>query len=134
MEERRNTGFQRHRSRAKRHPNSRKRGQHNQASQCSRRMWLLGLNMALHPSLPRKIDAFRTYITKRMTMPFFSNARTVRNSIDLARMRAAIRLFNEKMSPSSDGTITEAELQTITASDFPSLAELEAQGDEAIVA
>jgi len=80
------------------------------------------------------VEAFRQYITKRMTMPFFANARTVRNSIDLARMRAAVRLFNEKIQPTSDGMITEAELQTITAADFPSVAELEAQGEGAIVA
>merc|ERR1712023_244466 len=48
------------------------------------------------------VSAFRAYMTKRMTMPFFSNARTVRNAIDLARMRAAIRVFNEKIHPSSD--------------------------------
>merc|ERR1719182_809769 len=60
------------------------------------------------------IEAFRQYITKRMTMPFFSNARTVRNAIDLARMRSAVRIFNEKMMPGSDGSVTEDELQTVT--------------------
>jgi len=64
-------------------------------------------------------DAFRAYIAKRMTMPFFSNARTVRNAIDLARMSAAIRIFNEKMDPSSNGEVTDSELMTITAADFP---------------
>ena len=80
------------------------------------------------------IDAFRQYITKRMTMPFFSNARTVRNAIDLARMRAAVRVFHEKTAPGSDGFVTELELQTITADDFPSVAELEAAGESAIMA
>ena len=80
------------------------------------------------------IQAFHAYITKRMTMPFFSNARTVRNAIDLGRMRAAIRLFKEKIQPGSDGMVTEYELQMITAADFPSVAELEAQGDSAIMA
>merc|ERR1712070_795687 len=68
---------------------------------------------------------FKQYIAKRMEMPFFSNARTVRNAIDLARMSAAIRLFNEKMSPASDGTITEQELMTITGADFPTPEELQ---------
>ena len=68
-------------------------------------------------------DVFKKYIERRMAMPFFSNARTVRNAIDLARMSAAVRLFNEKMDPSSDGFLTEAELQTITAADFPVLTE-----------
>jgi len=71
------------------------------------------------------IDAFRQYITKRMTMPFFSNARTVRNAIDLGRMAAAVRIFNEKMSPGSDGMVSDEELMTITAADFPSLESLE---------
>jgi len=82
---------------------------------------------------PAAIDAFREYISKRMTMPFFSNARTVRNAIDLARMRAAVRIFNTKMDPYSDGMVSEDELMTITAADFPSVAELEAAGAEAIV-
>merc|ERR1711988_252510 len=67
------------------------------------------------------VETFRAYMAKRMTMPFFSNARTVRNAIDLARMRAAVRIFNEKMSPTSDGIVTEAELQTVTAADFPTV-------------
>jgi len=77
------------------------------------------------------VEAFRQYITKRMMMPFFSNARTVRNAIDLARMSAAVRIFNEKMSPGSDGMVSDAELMTITAADFPSIESLE---DAAIVA
>jgi len=74
---------------------------------------------------PGAEEAFGAYMQKRMTMPFFSNARTVRNAIDLARMRAAIRIFNEKMSPGSDGMVSEDELMTITGADFPSVAELE---------
>jgi len=74
---------------------------------------------------PGAEEAFGAYMHKRMTMPFFSNARTVRNAIDLARMRAAIRIFNEKMSPGSDGMVSEDELMTITGADFPSVAELE---------
>ena len=83
---------------------------------------------------PSAVEAFRQYITKRMTMPFFSNARTVRNAIDLARMRAAVRVFNEKMAEGSDGVVTEAELQTITGNDFPSAQELEEAGEAAIMA
>jgi len=80
------------------------------------------------------VEALRAYMSKRMTMPFFSNARTVRNAIDLARMRSAVRLFNEKTQPGSNGMISEDELMTITAADFPSVAELEDQGEDAIVA
>merc|ERR1712022_17210 len=37
---------------------------------------------------------FEEYIDKRKGMPFFSNARTVRNAMDRARMNSAIRIFN----------------------------------------
>ena len=50
----------------------------------------------------------------------------IRNAIDLARMRAAIRVFNEKTSPGSNGMVTEEELATINGCDFPTPAELEA--------
>jgi probable Rubsico expression protein CbbX len=71
------------------------------------------------------IEAFRAYMAKRMTMPFFSNARTVRNAIDLARMASAVRIFSEKTSPGSNGMVTEEELRTITAADFPHPDDLE---------
>merc|ERR1711968_130878 len=77
------------------------------------------------------VETFRAYMAKRMTMPFFSNARTVRNAIDLARMASAVRIFNEKTAPGSNGFVTEEELRTITAADFPSLADLD---DDKIVA
>jgi probable Rubsico expression protein CbbX len=79
-------------------------------------------------------EAFRAYMAKRMTMPFFSNARTVRNAIDLARMRSAVRIFNEKMHPASNGFVEEIELRTITAADFPSVAELEEEESRATAA
>jgi len=63
--------------------------------------------------------ALRDYLSKRKQMPFFANARTVRNAIDLARMGSAIRIFNEKMSPGSNGIVTEQELMTIMPQDFP---------------
>ena len=78
------------------------------------------------------IEAFRAYMAKRMTMPFFANARTVRNAIDLARMASAVRVFNEKTAPGADGFVTEAELQTIKAEDFPNMAELEAAGQRIV--
>merc|ERR1711957_235386 len=75
---------------------------------------------------PDAEPALRAYMAKRMTMPFFANARTIRNAIDLGRMRAAIRVFNEKTSPVSNGMVEEWELQTLSGADFPSQAELEA--------
>ena len=47
----------------------------------------------------------------------------MRNCIDLARMRSAVRVFNEKMSPSSDGMVSAEELMTITGVDFPEIDE-----------
>ena len=80
------------------------------------------------------IEALRAYMAKRMTMPFFSNARTVRNAIDLARMSAAIRIFNTKMQPGDSGMVDAAELMTITAADFPTVAELEEKEGSALTA
>jgi len=56
-------------------------------------------------------------------VPLCTQARTVRNAIDLARMRAAVRIFNEKMQPGSSGEVNELELMTITAADFPVITE-----------
>jgi len=81
---------------------------------------------------PGAIEALRTYMAKRMTMPFFANARTVRNAIDLARMRSAIRLFNEKTAPGNSGEINEQELMTITEWDFPTPEELAQMGEDSI--
>mmetsp|Transcript_20297 Transcript_20297/g.39495 ORF Transcript_20297/g.39495 Transcript_20297/m.39495 type:complete len:404 (-) Transcript_20297:607-1818(-) len=77
---------------------------------------------------PGAEEALKVYLSKRMRMPFFSNARTVRNAIDLARMSSAVRVFNEKMSPYSDGSVTEQELMTIMPADFPELDETKIQG------
>ena len=49
-------------------------------------------------------------------------------------MRAAVRLFNAKTTPGANPIITEQELVMLTGEDFPSVAELEAQGDDAIIA
>jgi probable Rubsico expression protein CbbX len=69
---------------------------------------------------PGSDEALHKYLAIRKDMPFFANARTVRNSIDLARMSSAIRVFNEKMSPSSDGMVSEDDLMTLMPADFVS--------------
>jgi len=63
----------------------------------------------------------KRYIERRMQLPFFSNARTIRNVMDRARMNSALRLFDEKMQPSSDGMVSEEELMLITAADFQTI-------------
>ena len=81
------------------------------------------------------LDMFQKYITRRMELPFFSNARTVRNAMDRARMNSAIRIFNSKMDPSSNGLVNKEELMKITDADFGILyAEAMAAPDDAIMA
>ena len=57
--------------------------------------------------------AFDDYIHRRMQLPFFANARSIRNAIDRTRMRQANRLFNRM-----GGVLTKADLITIEAEDI----------------
>ena len=57
--------------------------------------------------------AMHEYIAHRMTQPRFSNARSIRNGIDRARLRMANRLFAQRGEP-----IVRKALQTITAPDI----------------
>jgi probable Rubsico expression protein CbbX len=82
---------------------------------------------------PAAEPIFFEYIKKRMTMPYFSNARTVRNAVDRARMRAAIRLFNTATVPGANGTVSKKDLMTLEREDFVTVEELSARGDNAIV-
>lgn len=56
--------------------------------------------------------AFREYLEKRKEQPRFANARSVRNAIDRARMRHAIRIYD-----------TAEEKQKLTKADLVTLAE-----------
>ena len=53
------------------------------------------------------------YIERRMTQPRFSNARSIRNALDRARLRQANRLFAERSKP-----FDRVALQTITGADI----------------
>lgn len=57
--------------------------------------------------------AFYTYLTLRMTLEHFANARSVRNALDRARLRQANRLF-----ASNSKTLSKADLMTIEAEDI----------------
>ncbi|NDG74341.1 MAG: CbbX protein [Synechococcaceae bacterium WB8_1B_136] len=57
--------------------------------------------------------AFADYIQRRMQLPFFANARSIRNAIDRARMRQANRLFN-----GMDRGLTKLDLMTLEAEDI----------------
>jgi len=62
---------------------------------------------------------FKRYIEERMKLPFFSNARTVRNAMDRARMNAAIRTFERFAIQGQNGGIcTVSDLKSIKAEDF----------------
>jgi len=57
--------------------------------------------------------AFREYIVRRMPMPHFANARSVRNALDRARLRQANRLFESKQTK-----LTRNDLMTLEAADI----------------
>lgn len=57
--------------------------------------------------------AFIAYIEKRMQMEHFSNARSVRNALDRARLRQANRLF-----ASANRKLTKIDLMTLEADDI----------------
>jgi len=61
---------------------------------------------------PDAIKAFEAYLKRRMHMPRFANARSVRNALDRARLRQANRLF------ARGGRISRTDLMTIEAEDI----------------
>ena len=62
---------------------------------------------------PGAEEAFRAYLERRVTRPRFAHGRSVRNSIDRARLRQANRLFGE-----GQGVLSRDELMTITPDDI----------------
>merc|ERR1711988_2050483 len=74
---------------------------------------------------PAAEPVFRDYMAKRMKMAYFSNARTVRNAVDRARMRSAVRVFNEAMAPGASGMVNKQQLMTLAPEDFVSADELD---------
>jgi len=57
--------------------------------------------------------AFRRYIDARMQQPHFANARSIRNALDRARLRQAVRLFERR-----DGALSIDDLMTIEADEI----------------
>lgn len=72
------------------------------------KLMLLDLNYELSPEAE---VSFAEYIARRMTLPHFANARSIRNALDRARLRQANRLF-------AAGTLTVRELTTIEPQDI----------------
>ncbi len=61
---------------------------------------------------PEALKAFEEYLVRRMQQPRFSNARSVRNALDRARLRQANRLF------ARGGNVSKIDLMTIEAEDI----------------
>ena len=57
---------------------------------------------------PDAVDAFAKYVEARMQQPHFANARSIRNALDRARLRQAVRLFEDR-----DRKLTADDLMTI---------------------
>ena len=58
-------------------------------------------------------EAFEEYVARRRQLPFFANARSIRNAIDRARLRQANRLF-ARMGEA----LTRDDLITLEAADI----------------
>jgi hypothetical protein len=58
------------------------------------------------------LAAFVEYISARRLRPHFANARSIRNALDRARLRQAVRLFQ------CGGRITADDLQTLEAAEI----------------
>jgi hypothetical protein len=58
-------------------------------------------------------EAFRAYLERRVKRPRFAHGRSVRNSIDRARLRQANRLFAD-----GKGVLSRETLMTITPDDI----------------
>ncbi|ACJ01403.1 CbbX protein [Rhodospirillum centenum] len=74
------------------------------------RLMMDGMNYRFSPDAE---SAMRDYITRRMAQPRFSNARSIRNALDRARLRQANRLFEARGAP-----LDLEALQTITGEDI----------------
>ncbi len=65
---------------------------------------------------PPARDAFVRYLDARMQQPHFSNARSVRNALDRARLRQAVRLFDARDQPLTPEALMTLEPGEILAS------------------
>lgn len=84
---------------------------------------------------PEAEPALREYVTLRKKKLFFSNARSVRNAVDLARMAAANRVYTMANAKDASGIITLDDLTSVQKSDFDGLLELVRNApDDAILA
>ena len=66
-------------------------------------LMLAGQNYRFSPAAEA---AFARYVDARMTQPHFSNARSIRNALDRARLRQAVRLFEAGAPLTADDLMT----------------------------
>ena len=62
------------------------------------------------------VEAFHSYISRRRQLPFFANARSVRNALDRLRLRHANRLFSRRGQPLSREALITIEAADVFAS------------------
>ena len=62
------------------------------------------------------VQAFSEYISRRRQLPFFANARSIRNALDRARLRQANRLFDRMGDRLNRDDLITLEAQDIRAS------------------
>jgi len=76
------------------------------------------------------VDAFKTYISRRRQLPFFANARSMRNAVDRLRLRQANRLFSQMHTPlhrddlvriEADDVLSSRVFQGVVEGDDPSI-------------
>lgn len=60
--------------------------------------------------------AFQDYISRRRTLPFFANARSIRNAIERLRLRHANRLFSSRTQPLDRDALSTIEASDVRAS------------------
>ncbi len=60
--------------------------------------------------------AFARYINRRRQLPFFANARSIRNALDRLRLRQANRLFSRMDQPLNRSDLTTIEAEDVLAS------------------
>jgi probable Rubsico expression protein CbbX len=76
---------------------------------------------------PAAREAFSQYMAARMSLPHFSNARSVRNALDRARLRQAVRLFETRGHAISRDDLMTLEADEVLASRVFAAAEEAAQ-------
>jgi probable Rubsico expression protein CbbX len=62
------------------------------------------------------IEAFESYINRRRQLPFFANARSIRNALDRLRLRHANRLFSLRSEPLGREALITIEAADVLAS------------------